>query len=447
MNKKYWIWLASVAGYGSSLPKKLFFELKTAENIYNATPDVLRKLNCTEKQIQLMSNKSLDTAIKTVEWCKNNNVNLLCMDDPRYPVRLISINNPPAVIYYIGKLYDIDSKLCLAGVGTRKCTKYGYNFSYTFSYDLAKSGAIIISGLAAGIDSACHNGALDAGGKTIAVLGCSINKVYPPENRELMKNIARNGLLITEYSPFTNHIPKFFSMRNRIISALSLGVMVFEADEGSGSLITANNAKHQGKKVYALPGKIGETLSLGTNGLIKNGASPISDVKDVLGDFLSMYKGNVVTTNLIDSPVQKNNDSFVFEKAEEKKIKETKKTNTTIKKQAAVGPNESGISSQHTVSYDTEPGTTPHTLKKQAALTAEEAECKMVEADLCELDQTEKDIYMLLSYDVPKSADELALPDHCLPDILSSLTMLEIKGYISLHPGNRYTRRLLNHLK
>ncbi len=379
-NTIYWIWLSLAATPGSSLPRKLteyFGEDITA--IYNADEASYKKARATLKNISALSDKSLALAEDIISWCKAKRVKILTYEDKLYPKRLKSISNWPAVLYYIGEFYDFDRELCIGAVGTRKMTKYGHDTAYSFCYDLARSGAVVVSGLAAGIDTTSHRAALDAGGKTVAVIGTRIDKVYPAENRDIMREIARKGLLITEYHPFFKTQPSNFPKRNRIISGLSDATVVFEADTKSGSLITADIAKKQGKEVYALPGKIGEQGALGTNELIREGSKIVTRAKDILNDFKGIYSLKIEESNIFDySPKNNNRDSFGKRQSEE---------------------------------------------------------IILITNDL------EKKVYAELSVDIPLSAEQISVPGYTYGDIVSALTVLEISGYVCAHPGNTYTKK------
>ena len=389
-NKLYWIWLSLAAGPGSSLGKRLLEALgEDIQSLYSADEELYRAVKMSPGQKKRLLDKSLDYAEKIADWCTKHNVKLLCYDDDRYPKRLKEISDPPVVLYYIGELYDIDSLLCLASVGTRRMSRYGYETAYSFSYDIARSGAVVVSGLAAGIDTTCHRAALDAGGRTIAVIGCRINKVYPAENRELMREIARKGLLITEYHPFFKTQASNFPKRNRIISGLSQGTVIYEADANSGSLITARLARQQDRMLFALPGKIGEQGSLGTNDLIRNGAATVTRVTDILKEFDALYELKNVDRSFDFSPVTIHKDSFpTLNRAVRTKPEAQNSQNT----------NEPDIS-----------------------------------------DPLEKEIYSKLSYDTPMSIDMLGL-DYPASQILTALTMLELSGLIKPEAGNTYIK-------
>ncbi len=211
----------------------------------------------------------------------DNEINELHSEDPGFPELLKSIVDPPSPLYYIGDPALMDTP-CLAVVGSRKATPYGKWAAYNIARRTAEHGVTIVSGMASGIDACGHLGALDAGGKTIAVLGCGPDICYPKTNRALMSRISRLGLIISEYPPGTEPISWQFPARNRIISGLSYGTVVVEADLDSGSLITASKALEQGREVFAVPGNINSIFSKGTNRLIQDGAIPLTDIDDIL---------------------------------------------------------------------------------------------------------------------------------------------------------------------
>lgn len=207
--------------------------------------------------------------------------------DPRYPGLLKEIHDPPRRLWVQGDSDFLSRGLLIAVVGARECTGYGKKAAYELSRELARAGATVVSGLAYGIDTAAHQGALDGGGKTVAVLGCGIDLPYPAGNVALKSKIAESGAVVSEFSPGTEAAPWTFPQRNRIISGISRGVVVVEAGLKSGSLITSDFALQQGREVFAVPGPITSTQSEGTNRLIQNGAKLVLGAKDVLDEFAS----------------------------------------------------------------------------------------------------------------------------------------------------------------
>ena len=206
------------------------------------------------------------------------------MKDPSYPPLLKTIYDPPYLLYYRGNL-PAESDLCIAMVGSRRATPYGRYVAETIAWDLAKQEVWVVSGLARGIDAWSHLGCLQAGGKTAAILGCGLDIVYPQEHLVLCQRIAENGAVISEYPLGTPPYPQHFPARNRIISGFCRGVIVVEAAEKSGSLITADFALEQGRDVFAVPGPVTSAMSSGTHRLIKQGAKLIDSAADVLEEY------------------------------------------------------------------------------------------------------------------------------------------------------------------
>jgi DNA processing protein len=210
-------------------------------------------------------------------------VKTLSLKDKEYPQNLRYIYDPPQTIYVKGSLL-LEDNLAIAIVGSRQASYYGLKNAESLAFELAAKGITIVSGLARGIDSAAHQGALKAKGRTIAVLGSGLNKIYPPENKKLAEEIAQNGAVLSEFPLDTPPLKENFPRRNRIISGLSLGVVVVEAAQKSGALITASCALEQGREVFALPGKIDSFTSQGTNDLIKQGAKLIQSSQDIVDE-------------------------------------------------------------------------------------------------------------------------------------------------------------------
>ena len=223
-----------------------------------------------------------------IRWLDKNEVNVVTSSSYLYPVLLKEIHDPPTVLFYKGTLNE-DMQLPIAVVGTRRCTDYGKDVAKKFSRELVRSGATIVSGLATGIDGYAALGALSVEGAqdpTVAVLGCGIDVIYPKGNEKLYGAIAERGCLLTEFLPKTPPLGQNFPFRNRVISGLSLGVLVVEAGERSGASITARLALEQGREVFAVPGRITDLMSSGTNGMIRRGeAKLVTSVADILQEF------------------------------------------------------------------------------------------------------------------------------------------------------------------
>lgn len=215
--------------------------------------------------------------------------------DERYPAWLGTIADPPAVLYCDG-LIEPQDRQALAIVGSRQATPYGLRITETLARELSGAGFTIVSGLARGIDAAAHRAALEAGGRTIAVLGCGLDMDYPLGHARLREEIAMSGAVVTEYAPGIPPLAGHFPRRNRIISGLSLGVVVVEAAEDSGSLITARLALEQGREVFAVPGSIDAPLSRGPHGLLKQGAKLVETVDDIIEDLVPQMEKAAVPT-------------------------------------------------------------------------------------------------------------------------------------------------------
>jgi DNA processing protein len=224
----------------------------------------------------------LDAELQQIE---KSGVHVVCRDDAEYPKNLREIYDPPLVLYVKGTLTERDA-LAIAVVGSRRTTLYGQEMARKLAFQLARVGVTVVSGLARGIDTAAHNGALQAKGRTVAVIGCGIDIVYPSENKKLADEIVeKGGAVVTEFPFGVQPDRQNFPMRNRIISGWSLGVVVVEANLKSGALITANQAGEQGRQVFAVPGRADSILSKGANKLIKDGAKLTEDVEDILSEF------------------------------------------------------------------------------------------------------------------------------------------------------------------
>ncbi|MEE1061608.1 MAG: DNA-processing protein DprA [Ruminococcus sp.] len=285
-NAVYWIWITNSLGYNNIKVKRLYELYDDIKLFYSGGMKEWRFCGIfTENELRKLEKETLDKATSVIEKCNQLSYSVISIDDEQYPECLINIDVPPAVIYVSGNLPDIDNQVTLSVVGTRRATRYGVDNAFRFGYALAKCGAIIVSGGALGVDCASHRGALSAKGITVCVLGCGINYKYLPENEGMRKAIALTGAVISEYPPDEPPMKYNFPARNRIISALSDGVIVMEAGRKSGSLITANIAIEQGKEVFALLGN-NNPQNEGSNSLVKAGcAHPVTDFMDVLNEF------------------------------------------------------------------------------------------------------------------------------------------------------------------
>ena len=280
--KKFWVGLNLVKGIGSVRFSSLLDYFGDAETAWNASPADLRDTGLPAKIIETFLGKRSDTVLDQL-WEKivNQNITVLTWDDETYPRRLKEINQPPPVIYVRGSL-KIEDEWSIAVVGTRRVSPYGRQAAEEIASGLARNGLTVVSGLARGIDAIAHQTALKSGGRTIAVLGCGVDRIYPPEHRRLAAQMIEQGAVISDYPLGTPPEGVNFPPRNRIISGLSMAVAIIEAGERSGALITASFAADQGRDVFALPGSIFSPQSAGTNRLIDAGAFPLLSIQSIL---------------------------------------------------------------------------------------------------------------------------------------------------------------------
>lgn len=290
-NLKYWIWLTSrgtMAGQGAY---SLWQKFGSPEAVYSASEEDYDKVEKLPKAVRkALGDKSLLEAEKVLEKCKRMGIDILTIADEYYPDRLRQIADPPCVLYVKGRLPKIDEELCIAMVGSRKATKHGVETGKLFARELTRQGAIVVTGSAAGIDSAAIMGAVEAGGPVISVLGNGIDMVYPPGHEKVYRSVADFGVLISEHPPGTGPVGMHFPVRNRILSGLSLGTLVVEAAERSGTLITARLALEQNRDVFAIPGDWDALTSRGANHLIQQGEAKLTmGTWDILEEYQHSY--------------------------------------------------------------------------------------------------------------------------------------------------------------
>lgn len=303
-----WIRLQSALGAGAALSEIIEY-FGSAKALFDAGETEWRMSPVlVPRQIEKLCESTEAQANEVLATCKMNGWQVVPYDDPHYPERLRSIFNPPAVLYVDGELPDIDNSIVIGIVGTRRASDYAVKAADVMSRGIAERGAIVASGGALGVDTAAHNGAMLAGGKTIAVLGCGLGTKYLMENKPLRDAVVKNGALITEFQPFTPASKYTFPIRNRIISGISLGVLVVEASVKSGSLITANYALEQGRDVFALPCSILDPAFAGTNKLIDDGAIVATKPLDLLYPYAEEYGVKIDEVKSVDKIMRETGD-------------------------------------------------------------------------------------------------------------------------------------------
>ncbi len=295
---RYWLGFHLTKGIGPARIERLLRHFGDLGRAWEADPFELARAGLGDAlQASLAATRRAYDLDREIERIARAGVTLLTWDDDRYPARLRQISGAPPVLYVKGELLPEDD-LALGVVGTRRATSYGREVTTRLATDLAAAGLTIVSGLAKGIDACAHEAALRAGGRTLAVLGCGVDVVYPPENRRLAARIAEGGqgALLSEYHLGAPPDAPNFPARNRLIAGLSLGVLVTEAPAKSGALITTDFAAEQGRDVFAVPGSILSASSAGPNELLKDGAKPVTGADDVLSELNLVRRAAQVET-------------------------------------------------------------------------------------------------------------------------------------------------------
>lgn len=395
INDGYWIWLQKCLGEGAYF-KKIIEDFGSVEALYNS--NILeRRISpaLVQRQVDALEKFTLSDAEKIIDVCKQNNWKIITYDDSSYPQRLRDIPNPPAVLYVDGTLPDIDNTVAIGIVGTRKASSYALKAAYIMSKGISLCGAAAISGGALGVDSAAHKGALSVRAKTVAVLGNGLGADYLRGNQALRDEIRQNGALVTEYPPFTPASRRTFPMRNRIISGLSLGVLVVEAGVKSGSLITAKYANEQGRDIYAIPASIFDYDFYGTNKLIDDGASVATSPSILIERYAESY-----------ASVDMSRMKTVRELLEE------------------ISDKSANIKKEKQITFDNIINDREKTAERQSAAL--------------ELKDDEKAVYDTLGeafIGIDLIIDKSSLESK---KVLAALTMLEIKGLVQSTSGKRY---------
>ncbi len=284
-SEMYYMWLSRINGLGLKKQEILLEKFGHPKEILNAPKEEITKIKLLGEHVIANILKSQDNDLLN-QYCNQlneKNIRFISKFNKEYPSLLKEIPDPPLGLYFIGEFPD-DNLPKLSVIGSRRCSEYGLTVSHKLSKEAGANNIVVVSGMATGIDSMSHKGAIEGGGFTIAVLGCGVDICYPPENKNLREQIIKNGCIISEYPPNTIPMPVYFPPRNRIISGLSNATLVVEAGKKSGTLITVDRALEQGRDVYVIPGNITSKLSEGTNNLIKQGAIVITCLEDIINN-------------------------------------------------------------------------------------------------------------------------------------------------------------------
>ncbi len=386
-----WMLFQEVFGFGTTRGQKALERVGHPSNWFALSPgDREKVLRLTSVEADRLRKATPGRLEKIFKICEDRRCAILTPDDEGYPDRLRQIYAPPAVLYVLGSLEDLDDTLCIAMVGTRHHSDYGRRVAEYIAGDLASAGVTIVSGMAMGIDTICHQAALRAAGRTIAVWGAGIDRPYPAANRDLARSIVEyGGAIVTEFPPGCDAFPYHFPIRNRIISGLCQGTVVVEGAPRSGSLITAGHALTQDRDVFAVPGDVFSGLSQAPNWLISQGAIMARDA----GDILAQY-GHLLWE---DPAAEGKNARPPFDK-----------------------PSGNGYN-------------VPQGGKKDPA----PVQTRLTEG----LSDPQRRVYDLLGTE-PKSSDELTETSGLgVGLVLATLTQLEIFGLVRVHPGRRFSRK------
>ena len=453
------IWFALRCGPGNREFRPLLEQFGTPYDLYHADEAEIEQLPCSRSLRNRLSDKSLDEADRIMEYCRKSGIGILFWLDEQYPSSLRPLRDPPVLLYYKGKLPDLSRRLCISVVGTRSMSEYGKRMAYKIGYELAAVGTVVVSGLALGNDSVAAAGALAARGNTVAVLGCGIDTVYPREHKTLAERITQSGCIMTEFPPTTPPESHNFPIRNRLISGLSQGTVMVEGDRRSGALITARTAILQGRAIYAFPGNVGETNSAGSNQLIAGGAAMILSAADVLADYGFLYRDVLDMPRLRRAELHSAlNEDFL---AELGVCARTVPPRTEASPQPAEGKLPCAVIPH---AEDQSPPAKPFRRAGKPVETAASPRSKgrpaveqtpvyrnpptlakasgdLSQQLLATLTDTQRKIFELLPLDHAVPLDTITREGYTVSEVMSAMTVLEIKGLTVTLPGGLYSRK------
>ncbi len=409
----HWIWLAHLPDLKDQDKAALLRHFQDPEDIFFADRKALDAVEGLRGSVkEALQNKNLTQAEKILSDCEKEKLHILTYRDAAYPTALKNIADPPMVLYYKGQLPDFDSNPVIGIVGTRKASAYGLNTAKRMGYQIAKCGGIVVSGMAYGIDAMAMGGALTAGGRTVGVLGCGADVVYPLSNRGLFADTEKFGCILSEFAPGTPPLKYNFPKRNRIISGLSNGVLVVEAPARSGALITARQAGEQGRDVFAVPGNIDQPTFAGSNALLRDGAIMVSSGWEVLSEYEGLYPDK------IHRDTGKYQNALSGEELEKSLLKVAQKPRLPGKKKNLKKELDKKV-------IDKEPS----------------APYSDVNASMPKLSADEQAIVTALASGERLVDEVIAETGLTTGKLLAALTMLELKGVLTRLPGKRIALR------
>ena len=412
----HWIWLAHRPGLHDREKAHLLRHFQDPEDLYFADEEALSYVEGLRREAaEALKDRDLRPAEQILTACSRERLHVLTYRDAAYPAKLRNIPDPPLVLYYKGRRPDFDTSAVIGVVGTRRASVYGLSTAQRMGYQIARCGGVVVSGMARGIDTQAMRGALTAGGPTVGVLGCGADVVYPPSNRSLYQDVEGCGCLLSEFAPGTQPAKWTFPKRNRIISGLSNGVVVVEAPEKSGALITAHLAAEQGRDVFAVPGNIDQPGFVGSNRLLRDGAIMVSCGWDVLSEYQSLYPDKLRMAQP-DGPMALPKDSVQQQEQPAPKARETAGS-TEQKPNLKKGLDKKAIDKKPSAAYIDVNAVTPP------------------------LSGDEKAVAETLRHGQRLVDDVIAQTGLTTGRLLAALTMLELKGIVRRLPGKRVELR------
>lgn len=408
----HWIWLSMRPAVSDRMRGQLLQQFQDAEDIYFADEQAYGMVEgMTEEAAASLQDKDLTQAQQVIEICNRKRISILTYRDAAYPNRLRNISDPPVVLYYKGRLPDFDGLPLIAVVGTRSASSYGLTIAKRMGSQIAACGGIVVSGMAYGIDGMAMRGALSAGSPVVGVLGCGVDVVYPLSNRALFADTEQCGCILSEFLPGTPPTKWNFPKRNRLLSGLSCGVLVVEAPEKSGALITAARAAEQGRDVFVVPGNIDTASCAGSNALLRDGAIAVGSGWDVLSEYEALFPDKIHrNTGISRQNAYPDEVLLAAQEGENSRLKVAQKA----RKVAPCQPkNKKEIDKAKNSQYSDAEAKTPALSENEAKIVSLVRQGKTLVDDI------------IAETGMPAGA------------VLAVLTMLEVKGVIARLPGKR----------
>ncbi|MCQ2426853.1 MAG: DNA-processing protein DprA [Clostridia bacterium] len=415
------IWLSLGIGPGGAFGK-LFDTFGDVYGIYSATAGDLDETGLPGGMIRKLKNKDLGEAARIAAFCEKHNIEITVYGKPGYPGPLTAIDTPPYLLYVSGRLPDFERRFGLGIVGSRNMTGYGMRTAYRTAYETAAAGAVIVSGMARGIDGTAAVGALEAGGTTVAVTGSGLDAAYPAEHDALMKAIAGSGAVISEYPPGSPPLAGHFPVRNRLIAGLSDALLVVEAGRKSGAMLTADIALNQGKNIFAVPGRTEDPSSEGPNSLLGMGAGICLSGADILSPYLEKYPSSLNSESYARATVSSAVTTEILAEYGVKAVVDDCTGNIYP------APPEPAVS----VTVPKKRQTTPKTEQSAQPAAADRGRGRLPP------EGEQRDFYLLIPRGERVGADFFADRGYSPRRAMELLTLLEISGYITGVPGGLY---------